>query len=94
MLGNEGATAEVENAAEAEAPRTMEETIRETLHSIRDRGDSEPVEAEDEVPETQAEAEPEPETESARPAPNTWRKDVAAKWATLPPEVQAEVERR
>lgn len=94
MLGNEGATAEVENASEAEAPRTMEETIRETLHSIRDRGDSKAVEAEDEAPETQAEAEPELETESARPAPNTWRKDVAAKWATLPPEVQAEVERR
>ena len=27
-------------------------------------------------------------------APNTWRKEVAEKWATLPPEVQAEVERR
>lgn len=29
-----------------------------------------------------------------RAAPNTWRKEVADKWASLPPEVQAEVERR
>lgn len=27
-------------------------------------------------------------------APNTWRKDVAAKWATLPEDVRAEVQRR
>lgn len=26
--------------------------------------------------------------------PNTWKKEVAAKWAALPPEVRAEVERR
>lgn len=31
---------------------------------------------------------------SAEPAPNTWRKDVAAKWATLPDDVRAEVQRR
>lgn len=107
MLGNEGATAEVET--EAEAPRTMEDTIRETLASIRDRGDSEEpeVEVDTESADDGAEVDDgeteetddagETETEDApqeRRAPNTWRKEVAAKWATLPPDVQAEVERR
>ena len=27
-------------------------------------------------------------------APNTWKKDVADKWATLPPEARAEIQRR
>jgi len=31
---------------------------------------------------------------AADPAPNTWRKEVAAKWATLPDDVRAEVQRR
>lgn len=36
----------------------------------------------------------EPVTPMAKPAPNTWRKEVADKWSALPPEVQSEVERR
>lgn len=37
---------------------------------------------------------PEVPVEAVAPAPNTWKKEVAAKWATLAPDVQAEVVRR
>jgi hypothetical protein len=33
-------------------------------------------------------------TNIAKPAPTSWKKEVVEKWATLPPEVQSEVERR
>jgi thymidylate synthase ThyX len=37
MLENEGATADVEEV-EAEAPKSIDDTIRETLQSLRERG--------------------------------------------------------
>lgn len=37
---------------------------------------------------------PAPAAEPVAGAPNTWKKEVAAHWASLPPDVQAEVNRR
>ena len=102
MLENEGATADVEEV-EAEAPKSIDDTIRETLQSLRERGmepagdigedvpDAPPDTPRDEQGKFAKAPEAPPET---RAAPNTWRKEVAEKWGTLPPEVQAEVERR
>jgi hypothetical protein len=109
MLENEGATADVEEV-EAEAPKSIDDTIRETLQSLRERGLEPAGDIGEDVPDA-PEAAPEvaprdaqgkfakapeaaPEAAETRPAPNTWRKEVAEKWGTLPPEVQAEVERR
>jgi len=109
MLENEGATADVEEV-EAEAPKSIDDTIRETLQSLRERGLEPAGDIGEDVPDA-PEAAPEvaprdaqgkftkapeaaPEAPETRPAPNTWRKEVAEKWGTLPPEVQAEVERR
>lgn len=104
MLSEEnGATPEPEE-------KSIDETLRETLAEIQARGDAEikddepkrdesgkfaPKEPDEEKPDDDAIArEPSEPVESARPAPNTWKKEVAEKWATLPAEVQAEVERR
>lgn len=112
MLENEGATADVEQV-EAEAPKSIDDTIRETLQSLRERGMEPAGDIGEDVPDAAPEAVPEaaprdaqgkfakapeaaPEAPEApvRAAPNTWKREVAEKWATLPPEVQAEVERR
>lgn len=115
MLENEGATPEVEEASPVaeEQPKSMDDTIRETLRSLQDKGITTEQETPD-APDTTEEkarrirdekgkfaAKDEPVAESApveeipvKAAPNTWRKEVAEKWAALPPEVQAEVERR
>lgn len=124
MIKNEGATAEVQDEVIPEAidqpvEKSMDDTIRETLQSLKTRG----MEAEGEkVAETSEEKAQRVRDESGRfkaaevpavpeavdplavpevptdqvlsPAPNTWKKEVAAKWATLPPDVQAEVARR
>ena len=102
MLENEGATADVEEV-EAEAPKSIDDTIRETLQSLRERGMEPAGDSGEDVPDAPPDTprdeqgkfakapEAPPET---RAAPNTWRKEVAEKWGTLPPEVQAEVERR
>jgi hypothetical protein len=106
MLENEGATADVEEV-EAEAPKSIDDTIRETLQSLRERGMEPAGDIGEDVPDAPPDTPPDtprdeqgkfakapeapPET---RAAPNTWRKEVAEKWGTLPPEVQAEVERR
>jgi len=104
MLENEGATADVEEVVEE---KSIDDTIRETLQSLRERG-MEPAgdigeDVPDAPPDTPRDAQGKfakaPETETTpetpvRAAPNTWRKEVAEKWGTLPPEVQAEVERR
>lgn len=124
MIENEGATAEVQDEVIPEAidqpvEKSMDDTIRETLQSLKTRGmeaegDKEAPESSEEkaqrlrdeagrfkAPDAPAEAESyvdplvaaETPPEVA-PAPNTWKKEVAAKWATLPPDVQAEVSRR
>jgi hypothetical protein len=46
-----------------------------------------------EVPEASAPEAPATEDPLAKP-PQTWKKEVAEKWAALPPEVRAEVQRR
>ena len=97
MLDTDSATAEVE----AVEPPTIDDTLRETLASIRERNA-------EEAPETDAptrseagkfaektiDAAPEVEPETAKPPPSSWKKEVAAKWNTLPPDVREEVERR
>lgn len=125
-LEDQGATPEVE-AQHEEAPKSMDDTIRETLRNLQSPEEStadapengapagaveEPEAAAARIrdsqgkfaakpaveaaPDAQAAAvEPaDPEAEAINPPPNTWKKEVAAKWATLPPEVRAEVERR
>ncbi len=116
MLVNEGATAEVEQPEEKPEiaiEKSMDDTIRETLRGLQEKGvttDSTDAEKSPETPEDKAQrirdtqgkfAAKEPAEESTpavvqvtKPAPNTWRKEVAEKWSSLPPEVQAEVERR
>jgi hypothetical protein len=127
-LEDQGATPEVEVPQE-DAPKSMDDTIRETLRSLQSADDSTSAAPENGVAAGAAE---EPEAAAARirdatgkfaakpaaeaapadpnapadsvnpaamadaltPPPNTWKKEVAAKWATLPPEVRAEVERR
>jgi hypothetical protein len=117
MLQNEGATPVeeeiVDKPIEAVAePRSMDDTIRETLRGIQDRGDAPADVVAPESPEQKAERIRDREGKFARPelsapegapqeqapvikaAPNTWRKEQAAKFATLPPDVQDEVLRR
>jgi len=88
---NDGATAELE---EVEA-KSMDDTIRETLADLETRGADEPVAVDKTVEQSEK---PEIEQESldviSKPAPNTWKKEVAEKWETLPPDVQEEVARR
>jgi len=48
----------------------------------------------EEPPAPAAPEEPPAPAEPAVPAPRTWRTEAAAKWATLPPEVQKEVLKR
>lgn len=124
-LEDQGATPEVEVPHEA-APKSMDDTIRETLRSLQSPDESTVAAPENgvaagavEEPEAAAQrirdasgkfvAKPAAEApaevvnaastdalapDAVSPPPNTWKKEVAAKWATLPPEVRAEVERR
>lgn len=131
MLVTEGATPDAEAV---ETPKSMDDTIRETLRSLKDGGaqiEETPAVSPSDTPETPAAPEddeqkaqrirdaqgkfakvgapPDPEAVAAGnppeapevkpeapvdPAPNTWRKEVAEKWGTLPAEVRAEVARR
>lgn len=124
---NQGATPEVIDPAEViEQPKSMDDTIREILHSqqewgIEAVGDTPAPGAAPEAPEEAAQrirdaqgkfaAKPDAAApvvggdpaapviapviaEQATAAPNTWKKEVAEQWATLPPAVQAEVIRR
>lgn len=128
QLEDQGATPDVDLKHE-EAPKSMDDTIRDTLRSLQSPDDNTAAAPN---PGVAAGAVEEPEAAAARirdgagkfaakpvdgaamadpaapavadpaaaPAdaisapPNTWKKEVAAKWATLPPEVRAEVERR
>jgi hypothetical protein len=124
-LEDQGATPEVEVKHE-DAPKSMDDTIRETLRSLQSPDESTVAAPENGVaagavedPEAAAQrirdasgkfvAKPAADAapadlnaapadaapaDAVRPPPNTWKKEVAAKWATLPPEVRAEVERR
>lgn len=129
-LENDGATPDVDQVIDQttdvqtpEAPVSIEDTIRNTLSEIRERGEGGEVGKPD-VPDTPEEkaqrirdeqgkfAKQTPTDPNAPPvdpnaptaptaqaspldaAPNTWRKEVAATWQTLPPEVRGEVLRR
>lgn len=106
MLENEAATGIDDELVADDAP-SMDDTLRDTLRQLRERGEG-PEPAADEAPprdesgrfqkpaETPGVAPTEqapPELEGS-PPPNTWRKEVAQHWGKLPPEVRAEVERR
>ena len=58
MLENEGATADVEQV-EAEAPKSIDDTIRETLQSLRERGMEPAGDIGEDVPDAAPEAAPE-----------------------------------
>lgn len=116
MLVNDGATPvedEIVADAETEQPKSMDDTIRDTLRVLQEQGIEPDTTNAPDTPEEKAarirdekgkfaanEEKPASaeiatsETGPVKAAPNTWRKEVADKWATLPPEVQAEVERR
>lgn len=71
------------------APSDVPATPEEKAQRIRDQaGKFSAKESPVDAPSAPAETTP------VKAAPNTWRKEVADKWTTLPPEVQAEVERR
>lgn len=42
----------------------------------------------------EAQQQPEQQAPEIEPAPQSWRKEVAAKWKDVPPEVRAEIQRR
>ena len=111
MLENEGATPEVEQVESevSEQPKSMDDTIRETLRSLKSQGiepeatPEAPEEAAQRIRDEQGKFKAKEEapvvqeaqvTEPEIAPPNTWKKDVAAKWNALPPEVRAEVARR
>ena len=92
-----------------EVPKSMDDTIRETLRSLQDKGQEIKEDAPlDDVQKAEkirdekgkfAQKTPvvgETVTEQVveKPAPNTWRKEVAAEWNKLPSAVRDEVERR
>lgn len=110
---DQGATLEVERE-EIEQPKSMDDTIRETLRSLQAPEDTTttaasateaPEEAAQRIRDTQGKfagkpadnatvIEPAAVTEPVSSAPNTWKKEVADTWSTLPAAVRAEVERR
>jgi hypothetical protein len=116
MIENEGATPEVEEIVEAPEvesvePKSMDDTIRETLRELQGRGDEPAAESPESAEQkaerirdkagkfskenTLPEAEKNPlDAPVIKAAPNTWRKEQAAKFATLPPDVQDEITRR
>lgn len=79
-LKEKGAVIE-ETPETPESPEQKADRIRDEKGKFSKVGENAPVVGETLEP-------------AAKPAPNTWKKEVAEKWATLPPEVQAEVERR
>ena len=100
-IEDQGLATQGENQELNTSEVSIEDTIRDTLRGMQEKGDSEEVsveggEALEKEPDI-AEEKPEEvkiEQETQSKAPSTWRKEVAEKWATLPPEVRAEVERR
>jgi len=101
----EGATPAEEVVKEViaeEVPKSMDDTIRETLRSLKDKGVEIPEETKTEKVRDEkgkfAEKPPvvgeNTEVPVEKPAPNTWRKEVQAEWGKLPPSVRDEVERR
>lgn len=110
LEANEAATGEVEEVLESKSmDDTIRETLRSLQEQgiEPDAAIDEPPESPEAKADrlrdeqgkfkaaTLAETEPPVVQESpVRAAPNTWKKEVAEKWGALPPEVQAEVERR
>lgn len=117
-IDNQGATPEVVeplSVEQVEQPeKSMDDTIRETLASVRERDTTPEAIVAPESDEEKAtrlrnekgqfaaqavEAVADPAasviaTDPADIAPNTWKKEAAEKWATLPPEIKAEIQRR
>jgi hypothetical protein len=108
-----GNPVEVEKVEEViEQPKSMDDTIRETLRELQSKGveveKDMPVSDEEkakvirdekgkfkaEIPVVGKQAEEIKPEVVVKAAPNTWKKEVADKWSTLPAEVQSEVERR
>jgi hypothetical protein len=94
-------------APEEEKVVSMDDTIGDAWREIQSRGnqdrdeggkfaakESEPVETTEEQTELPAEETPAEETAPAIKAPSSWKKEAQAKFATLPPDIQAEVMRR
>lgn len=82
-------------APEAAPVATATEEPEEAAKRIRDaQGKFAATAPTAESPVAAKEAEPAPVETQASIAPNTWKKEVAEQWATLPPAVQAEVQRR
>lgn len=114
-LEDNGATPEIEKVIDAtpevvEAPKSMDDTIRETLRSMQDKS----VEPSD-VPATPEEkaqrirdeqgkfaaketpaddAVPAEPAEPIKAAPNTWKKEAHEAWIKADPVLRSEVERR
>lgn len=79
-----------EHAAKPENPENPENSGRRRAAD----GKFAPKEAAEDHDAGAAEVEQPADVPVVTPAPNTWRKEVAAKWAELPAEVQSEVLRR
>ena len=110
MIENEGATPVEDEITAVDQPKSMDDTIRETLRSLKDRGaeiesPADPEEKAERIRNDQgkfakakdpAEAvEAAPEAEPViKAAPNTWKKGPAEKFVALDPEVQEEILRR
>lgn len=79
-----------------DASEDTPDTPEEKAQRIRDdKGKFAAKEAPPATPEVPATpAVPEAATDPLATAPNTWKKEVAATWATLPPEARAEITRR
>lgn len=76
---------ETEAAAVEPAQEDVGEAIEATVES------SEPVEANQDEPETPVDDATDDHTAQA---PSSWKKDISEKWSELPPDVRAEIHRR
>ena len=94
-------------APEEEKVVSMDDTIGDAWREIQSRGnperdeggkfaakESEPVDNPEAAAETPAEKVPEEDPAPSIKAPSSWKKEAQAKFATLPPDIQAEVMRR
>ena len=94
-------------APEEEKVVSMDDTIGDAWREIQSRGnlerdevgkfaakESAPAETPEESPEVHHEEAPAEEAAPAIKAPSSWKKEAQAKFATLPPDIQAEIQKR